>query len=187
MTGNELLTEFDNIAGNDFNTVLASSKLMHLNIALRDVFTRVKKTNVQTQAHAGGTVTYTVSSFVPRLLEVTSVRYEDSEVSRVADYVGYGWHTPNRDELILRGMAAGNYDIEGYVLPDAIVATDDAISDIDDELFPPLIKLAVYSALGAHEETNEQVARRDSLHRKASKEIGDYTRAVASIRLRAIF
>jgi len=174
MTGNELLAEFDAISQNDFNTVLASTssmKLIHLNTALRRVYEMFRKIGLASYTHAGGSASVTLSSLSPKFIYVSAVRLDNSDVTRVDNFFDYGWHNMIDGALSLQTLAADEYVIQGYVIPSPIAASDIAITDIDDRLYPAIVKLAVVDALGAHEETPEQASRKAAMEQSAFAQV----------------
>ena len=190
MTGNELLTEFDAISQNDFNTVLASTssmKLIHLNTALRRVYEMFRKIGIASYTHPGGSASVALSSLSPKLIYVRAVRLDDSDVTRVDNYVDYGWHNMADGVLNFQTLNADDYVIEGYVIPSAIAATDTAISDIDDRLYPAIVKLAVVDALGAHEETAEQANRKAAMEQSAFAQVVKAADTSSRARFNSIF
>ena len=190
MTGNELLTEFDAISQNDFNGVFVGTtamKLIHLNTALRRVYEIVRKVYVQTYTHAGGDAVIDLTGLVPKIHAVTAVRLDGGDVTRVDNFVNSGWHNLNEGYLYFQDLAADDYVIEGYVLPTSIAASATTISDIDERLFAPLVKLAVVDALGAHEETAEQANRRATLEQTAIAQVVRVCSSVSRARFNTIF
>ena len=190
MTGNDLLTEFDAISLNDFNGVLVGTtamKLAHLNTSLRRVYEMVCKVAVQTYTHAGGDDVVDLTGLVPRLITVTALRLDDSDVTRVSNFVESGWHGMNEGYLYLQDLPADDYVIEGYVIPSPIVASATTISDVDERLYSPIVKLAVVDALGAHEETAEQANRRATLEQTALTQVLRVSGTQSRSRFNSIF
>lgn len=186
MTGNELLTEFDAVAGNDFNAILETTsamKLIHFEQALRQCYKMVRKIAKPTYTHAGGDVSVSLESLSTRLLNVRTVKLSGVEMSLATSDNNAGWRVENEGTLLLQDMNAATYTIDGYMVPARIAASDTAITDIDERLFSPIVKLAVYDALGAHEETPEQVRRRSDLLTSATSQVA----AVASENKRTRF
>jgi len=186
MTGNELLAEYALIAGNDFNPVLSSTtafKLIHFEQALRQCYKAVRKIAKPSYVHAGGDATVSLEVLSPRLLSVRTVKLSGVDSPLAASDNDFGWRVENEGTLAIQDLGAGTYTIEGYSVPARIAATDTAITDIDERLFAPIVKLAVFNALGAHEETPEQMRRRADLSASAYIQI----EAVASEHSRTRF
>lgn len=173
MTGNQFISEFTNIAQNDLNPIAAATdamKLDRLNAAVREAYHVIRRVGVASYVHSGTTVTVSLDSLVPRLLTVNAVRLGSSDVPQSFNFVDSGWHTPNDKQIILRGLSAGTYTFEGYTVPPLLSATDTETT-IDPEFCVPIIKMALYSALGGQEETGEQRTRREELYMTAKKSL----------------
>ena len=182
MTGNQLLSAYNEIVINDLYPVLATSsaeRLYYLNMAKRDIFRllRYPAYRVLTTTTAG-VQTYSLNTLSIPLYIVTNVNLDGSDLDRE------NWYQIAENITLVPAITASSVlKLTGYMRGLPIVADNNAITDIPEDLHMAIVYQAIYNSCGSQEDDNTQLLRLQTMVSRAMEKVI----AIGNIQSRADF
>lgn len=158
MTGNQLLSAYNEIVINDLYPVLATTtleRLYYLNMAKRDLFRLIRYPAADVSVTITPAVqTYSLNTLPTPLYIVTSVKLNSSVLNRDE------WYQVGENITIVPTISAGNtLQLSGYMRGTPIVADNNAITDVPEDLHLAIVYQAIYNSCGSQEDDNTQMIR----------------------------
>lgn len=162
MTGNQLLSAYNEIVINDLYPVLAtttSERLYYLNMAKRDIFRLIRYPAKDVSVTLTPAVqTYSLTSLPTPLYIVTAVKLNGSYIDKE------DWYQVGENITIVPTISAGNtLQLSGYQRGTPIVADSNPITDIPEDLHLAIVYQAIYNSCGSQEDDNAQLLRLQSM------------------------
>ena len=182
MTGNQLLSAYNEIVINDLYPVLATSsaeRLYYLNMAKRDIFRLLRYPVYRVLATTtAGVQTYSLNTLPTPLYIVTNVNLDGSDLDRE------NWYQIAENITLVPAITASSVlKLTGYMRGLPIVADNNAITDIPEDLHMAIVYQAIYNSCGSQEDDNTQLLRLQTMVSRAMEKVI----AVGNIQSRADF
>jgi hypothetical protein len=182
MTGNQLLSAYNEIVINDLYPVLATSsaeRLYYLNMAKRDIFRLLRYPAYRVLATiTAGVQTYSLNTLPIPLYIVTNVNLDGSDLDRE------NWYQIAENITLVPAITASSVlKLTGYMRGLPIVADNNAITDIPEDLHMAIVYQAIYNSCGSQEDDNTQLLRLQTMVSRAMEKVI----AIGNIQSRADF
>lgn len=174
MTGNELISTFDEIVANDLYPVFASTtvqKLDAFNNAKRQIFRMLNYPAIDVPVTvSAGVQTYSLNSLTTPIYLATKVKFNNA-------VLGSDQYYQIADQLtLIPTISAGNTVlVSGFKRGTPTVADNNEVTDLPVDLHIPLVYLAIRSACGSQEDAPEQLARLQAMESLALQRVLAYT------------
>jgi hypothetical protein len=174
MTGNQLISTFDEIVANDLYPVFASTtvqKLDAFNNAKRQIFRMLNYPAIDVPVTvSAGVQTYSLNSLATPIYLATKVTLNNAVLDSDQYY-------QIADQLtLIPTIAAGNTVlVSGFKRGSLTVADNNEVTDLPVDLHIPLVYLAIRSACGSQEDAPEQLARLQAMESLALQRVLAYT------------
>lgn len=173
MTGNELISTFDEIVANDLYPVFASTtaqKLDAFNNAKHQIFRMLNYPVADVPVTiTAGLQTYSLNSVATPLYIVTLVKYNGQILE------SNQWYQIGEQITIVPTIAVSTtLSLTGYRRGTPIVADNNQVTDLPTDLHIPLVYLAIKSACGSQEDAPEQLNRLNSMELIATQRVMAY-------------
>jgi hypothetical protein len=182
MTGNQLITTFDEIVANDLYPVFASTtvqKLDAFNNAKHQIFRHLnypaKDVPITVTA---GLQTYSLNTIATPVYIATLVKFNDAEL-----YPDQWYQVADQITLVPTVAATTTLSVTGYKRGLPVVADNNEVTDLPVDLHLSLVYLAIKAACGSQEDNPEQLARLAQMEAIAMQKVLAY----AQIQSRADF
>jgi hypothetical protein len=181
MTGTQLLSVFNEIVLNDLYPVAATTtveRLFWLNQAKREIFRLIRYPATDVSVTLTPSVqTYSLNTLPTPLFQVTSVKYNETELDK--EY----WYQVGESITFVPTIVAGNtIKLTGFMRGASIVEANQ-ITDLPEDLQIPIVYLAIYNSCGSQEDDNAQLNRLQSMVSRAL----DKAITIGNIQARADF
>ena len=174
MTGNQLISTFDEIVANDLYPVFASTtvqKLDAFNNAKRQIFRMLNYPAIDVPVTvSAGVQTYSLNSLATPIYLATKVKFNNAVLDSDQYY-------QIADQLtLIPTIAVGNTVlVSGFKRGSLTVADNNEVTDLPVDLHIPLVYLAIRSACGSQEDAPEQLARLQAMESLALQRVLAYT------------
>jgi hypothetical protein len=174
MTGNQLISTFDEIVANDLYPVFASTtvqKLDAFNNAKRQIFRMLNYPAIDVPVTvSAGVQTYSLNSLTTPIYLATKVKFNNA-------VLGSDQYYQIADQLtLIPTISAGNTVlVSGFKRGTPTVADNNEVTDLPVDLHIPLVYLAIRSACGSQEDAPEQLARLQAMESLALQRVLAYT------------
>ena len=170
MTGNQLLTTYNEIVANDLYPVFATTsteKLLHLNTAKREVMRLLSYPAVDVPlVSVVGVQSYSLASLSVPMFLVNSVKYNNA---MIAD-----WYVTGESIVFTIPLDGTTLELNGFQRGTPIVLDNNAISDVPEDLHLPIVYLAIVASCGSQEDDQTQLIRLQKMEMIAKDRIQKY-------------
>lgn len=182
MTGNQLLSAYNEIVINDLYPVLATSsaeRLYYLNMAKRDIFRLLRYPASEVLATTtAGVQTYSLNTLPIPLHIVTAVKLNGSDLDKE------NWYQIAENITLVPAITASSVlKLTGYMRGLPIIADNNAITDVPEDLHMAIVYQAIYNSCGSQEDDNTQLLRLQTMVSRAMEKVI----AIGNIQSRADF
>ncbi len=157
----------------------SAERLYYLNMAKRDIFRLLRYPAYRVLATiTAGVQTYSLNTLPTPLYIVTNVNLDGSDLDRE------NWYQIAENITLVPAITASSVlKLTGYMRGLPIVADNNAITDIPEDLHMAIVYQAIYNSCGSQEDDNTQLLRLQTMVSRAMEKVI----AIGNIQSRADF